>query len=223
MCKACSRRDAVPSAGGKQHDDGEGRPPPRDAACCIIMGFPSGRRLHGCTRWHALRISNAARPRHHRHERSRRHPGRLRRRTASGRAPPERAGEPHGHRAAGVLRRKKTRVRRALGTRRHPVPAGRVARAGTHPLRGDAHHRRRRRPSGQAVVVPRGGQRRAQEPAGGARARSPHRRSGRRAPRRERTAARRAAGLGARERGRRQLPSPPLPASRPIPERRLPA
>ena len=143
--------------------------------------------------------------------------------TASGRATPERAGEPHGHRAAGVLRRKKTRVRRALGTRRHPVPAGRVARAGTHPLRGDAHHRRRRRPSGQAVVVPRGGQRRAQEPAGGARARSPHRRSGRRAPRRERTAARRAAGLGARERGRRQLTSPPLPASRPIPERRLPA
>ena len=53
--------------------------------------------------------------------------------------------------------------------------------------------------------------------------RSPHRRSGRRAPRRERTAARRAAGLGARERGRRQLTSPPLPASRPIPERRLPA
>ena len=43
------------------------------------------------------------------------------------------------------------------------------------------------------------------------------------APRRERTAARRAAGLGARERGRRQLTSPPLPASRPIPERRLPA
>lgn len=35
------------------------------------------------------------------------HPGRLRRRTASGRATPERAGEPHGHRAAGVLRRKK--------------------------------------------------------------------------------------------------------------------
>lgn len=29
---------------------------------------------------------------HHRHERSRRHPGRLRRRTASGRATPERAG-----------------------------------------------------------------------------------------------------------------------------------
>ena len=57
----------------------------------------------------------------------------------------------------------------------------------------------------------------------GARARSPHRGSGRRAPRRERTAARRAAGLGARERGRRQLTSPPLPASRPIPERRLPA
>ena len=74
--------------------------------------------------------ADAARPRHHRHERSRRHPGRLRRRTASGRATPERAGEPHGHRAAGVLRRKKTRVRRALGTRRHPVPAGRVARAG---------------------------------------------------------------------------------------------
>lgn len=32
----------------------------RLAARCIIMGFP-GRRLHGCTRWHALRISDARR------------------------------------------------------------------------------------------------------------------------------------------------------------------